>query len=121
MIDREEAYAVIAEFVEALKDNDVPTLTGRFGLPAAVLEEIVEVLSDYFSDGYPALGIAPLDLAFNGSKGRPNIEIFQMNDAEHWGVECILWKDGAPAEPILHVELDTSHEAVVLSYKYIGS
>jgi len=116
-----KVYAVISEFMISVNSMDTVTLQEKFGVTAPILDEMVECLSDYFGRKLD-IGLAPADVAFSGKIGsRPYIDVYEMNDAKIWGVECVIWVDGKAAEPILHVELFDNDGNLGLRYKYIGS
>jgi hypothetical protein len=115
------AYKAISEFLNALNAMDKRTLESRFGVTEPILDEICESLDDYFGRK-PDISLAPIEAAFSGKRGaRPYIDLFEMDDGQSWGAECVLWVDGKSAEPILHVELRGTSDNLELKYKYIGS
>lgn len=116
------AYKAISEFLNALNTMDKRTLESRFGVTEPILDEICESLDDYFGRK-PDISLAPIEVAFSGKRGaRPYIDLFEMDDRQSWGAECVLWVDGkAEKEPILHVELRRASDNLDLRYKYIGS
>jgi len=117
----DQTYKVISEFLDALNSMDTQVLESRFGVTEPILDEICEMLDDYFGRK-PRLSLAPIEVAFSGKKGsRPYIDLFEMDGGQSWGVECIIWVDGKAEEPILHVELSGSSNDLKLKYKYIGS
>jgi hypothetical protein len=117
----DRAYKAISEFLDALNSMDKGALESKFGVTEPILDEICESLDDYFGRK-PNVGLAQIDVAFSGKSGtRPYIDLFQMNDGQSWGAECVLWVDGKVAEPILHVELRGAIDELNLKYKYIGS
>jgi len=117
----EKVYTVISEFMISVNSMDTVVLRERFGVTAPILDEMVECLSDYFGQKVD-ISLAPADVAFSGKVGsRPYIDVYEMNDAKIWGVECVIWVDGKAAEPILHVELFDNDGSLGLRYKYIGS
>ncbi|MBY4726036.1 MULTISPECIES: hypothetical protein [Burkholderia] len=116
-----KVYAVISEFMISVNSMDAMALQEKFGVTAPVLDEMVECLGDYFGRKLD-ISPAPADVAFSGKIGsRPYIDVYEMNDAKTWGVECVIWVDGKAAEPILHVELFDKGGSLGLRYKYIGS
>ncbi|WP_156920077.1 hypothetical protein [Comamonas composti] len=121
MADKEKIYKIIYEFVRALKNKEEVVLINEFNLSKNVMEEIFEVLGEYFPDGYENISIAPEDLAFTKNGRRMNIDIFQMIDPERLGGECVLWNNERPDEPILHFELKRNVDGFIFEYKYIGS
>ncbi|HDR9512183.1 hypothetical protein C5615_38285 [Burkholderia cepacia] len=117
----DQAYKVISEFLGALNSMDKHLLESTFGVTEPILDEICESLDDYFGRK-PSISLAPIEVAFSGKKGsRPYIDLFEMDDGQSWGAECILWVDGKAQEPILHVELSGKGDDLNLKYKYIGS
>ncbi|WP_175750201.1 hypothetical protein [Burkholderia pyrrocinia] len=117
----DRAYKVISEFLGALNSMDKHLLESTFGVTEPILDEICESLDDYFGRK-PSISLAPIEVAFSGKKGsRPYIDLFEMDDGQSWGAECILWVDGKAQEPILHVELSGKSDDLNLKYKYIGS
>ncbi|MPV70041.1 hypothetical protein [Burkholderia sp. BE17] len=117
----DQAYKVISEFLGALNSMDKHLLESTFGVTEPILDEICESLDDYFGRK-PSISLAPIEVAFSGKKGsRPYIDLFEMDDGQSWGAECILWVDGKAQEPILHVELSGKSDGLNLKYKYIGS
>lgn len=123
-MDREfegKVYAAISEFMNSVNSMDKAALHEKFGVTVPVLEEICECLNDYFGRK-PDISLAPADVAFSGKVGsRPYVDLYEMNDASTWGVECVIWVDGKATEPILHVELFDDDGKLGLRYKYIGS
>lgn len=116
-----EAYAVIAEFLDALNSMNHATLESSYGVSATLFTEISECMHDYFGK-WPDARLAPLDIAFSGKKnGRPYIDIFPTNQSGVWKAECILWVEGKVQEPILHVQLIETDGRLRLRYEYIGS
>ncbi|AWU98422.1 hypothetical protein DM992_01720 [Burkholderia sp. JP2-270] len=100
---------------------DKHLLGSTFGVTEPILDEICESLDDYFGRK-PSISLAPIEVAFSGKKGsRPYIDLFEMDDGQSWGAECILWVDGKAQEPILHVELSGKSDDLNLKYKYIDS
>lgn len=119
---RTEMYELVGEFLDALNASDVERLTRKFDLSTHILEEIHEVMNIGSRPPNPKLGLAPYERAFEqGSRSRPPIEFFAMNDAGSWGVECSLWMDGRESEFILHAVVREGAEGLALSYGYIGS
>ncbi|WP_175947801.1 hypothetical protein [Burkholderia pyrrocinia] len=117
----DQAYKVISEFLGALNSMDKHLLESTFGVTEPILDEICESLDDYFGRK-PSISLAPIEVAFSGKKGsRPYIDLFEMDDGQSWGAECILWVDGKAQEPIFHVELSGKSDDLNLKYKYIGS
>ncbi|WP_162631569.1 hypothetical protein [Burkholderia sp. JP2-270] len=117
----DRAYRVISEFLGALNSMDKHLLGSTFGVTEPILDEICESLDDYFGRK-PSISLAPIEVAFSGKKGsRPYIDLFEMDDGQSWGAECILWVDGKAQEPILHVELSGKSDDLNLKYKYIDS
>ncbi|UVE66681.1 hypothetical protein L2Y90_06040 [Burkholderia pyrrocinia] len=117
----DQAYKVISEFLGALNSMDKHLLESTFGVTEPILDEICESLDDYFGRK-PSISLAPIEVAFSGKKGsRRYIDLFEMDDGQSWGAECILWVDGKAQEPILHVELSGKSDDLNLKYKYIGS
>ncbi|KVF70246.1 hypothetical protein [Burkholderia vietnamiensis] len=116
-----EAYALISEFMGSVNAMDKATLQARFGVTEPVLDEICESLNDYFGRK-PDIALAPEGVAFSGKIGsRPYLDLYEMNDANTWGAECVIWVDGKAAEPVLHVELFGEGSNLGLRYRYIGS
>lgn len=117
----DRAYKVISEFLDALNSMDKRALESRFGVTEPILEEICESLDEYFGTK-PSISLAPIEVAFSGKSGsRPYIDLFEMDDGQSWGVECVIWVEGKAEEPILHVELSGPSDKLNLKYKYIGS
>jgi hypothetical protein len=117
----DQAYKVISEFLDVLNSMDKRVLESKFGVTEPILDEICESLDDYFGRK-PRISLAPIEVAFSGKQGsRPYIDLFEMDDGQSWGTECVLWVDGKAEEPILHVELSGSGDDLKLKYKYIGS
>ncbi len=80
------------------------------------------MIRDYYPNEKFSLGVAPFESAFaTKNSKRPNIELFEMNERNRWGAECVLWVNGKPSEPILHVEFFRQASDLKLQYKYIGS
>ncbi|MGG1949374.1 hypothetical protein AB1286_31935 [Trinickia sp. NRRL B-1857] len=114
-------YKVISEFLDALNSMDGRTLESRFGVTEPILDEICESLDDYFGRK-PDIRLAPIEVAFSGQRGeKPYVDLFEMDDGQSWGAECVLWVNGKAEEPILHVELRGASDKLNLQYKYIGS
>ncbi|WP_418156288.1 DUF7668 domain-containing protein [Variovorax paradoxus] len=119
---RIHAHKLLGEFVRAIDKCDQQELKGQFDVSEALAEEILEIIREYHPREKFSLGIAPLESAFSTEKStRPNIELFEMNDRNKWGAECVLWVNGNPSEPILHVEFFEQASDLKLQYKYIGS
>lgn len=119
---RFEVYKLLAEFIRLLNINDQRGLEDKFNVCNALAEEIQEVIREYYPGEGVSLGIAPFELAFLREKfKRPNIQLFEMNDGNGLGAECVLWVDGKSSEPILHVEFFEQDSNLKLQYKYIGS
>jgi hypothetical protein len=119
---RAKIYELIGEFLDALNADDVEHLFEKFGLSSQILGEIHEVLDAGLRHPNPKLGLAPYEQAFTrGSGSRPSIELFGMNDAGSWGVECSLWIDGRESDFILHAVVREGAEGLALNYGYIGS
>lgn len=117
-----QAYELLKEFVRAISNDDRQELKKKFDISDALAEEIQEMIGSYYSEGKFSLGIAPFELAFSKEKStRPNIDLFEMNESNRWGAECVLWNHNKPSEPILHVELFNEIPSLKLQYKYIGS
>ena len=119
---RAQAYKLLDEFIGAVSRDDWQELNNHFDVSEALAEEIQEMIHEYYPNEDFSLGIAPFGSAFSKEKRkRPDIELFEMNDGDRWGVECVLWVNGKPSEPILHVELFWKASDLRLQYKYIGS
>jgi hypothetical protein len=119
---RTEMYRLVGEFLDAINAGDVEHLTRKFGLSPQILEEIQEVMNIGPRPPNPKLGLAPYKQAFEqGSRSRPSIEFFRMNDAASWGVEFSLWIDGRESELILHAVVSEGAEGLAFNYGYIGS
>ncbi|WP_124453276.1 hypothetical protein [Burkholderia sp. Bp8992] len=117
----DRAYKVISEFLDALNSMDKRALESKFGVTEPIRAEICETLEDYFGTK-PSISLAPIEVAFSGkSESRLYIDLFEMDDGQSWGAECVLWVDGKAEEPILHVELGGPSDGLSLKYKYIGS
>ncbi|SAI69931.1 Uncharacterised protein [Bordetella ansorpii] len=116
-----EVYALLSCYVKALNDVDRATLQARFGVGEPIVQEITESLEGYFGQ-QPDIGLAPSDVAFSGKQGsRPFIDLYEMNEPDFWGADCVIWVDGKPQEPTLHVELSKPDGELQLRHKYIGS
>lgn len=117
----DRAYKAISDFIDAVNSMDKRTLESKYGVTEPILDEICESLDDYFGRK-PSISLAPIEIAFSGKRGaRPYIDLFEMEDGQSWGAECVLWVDGKAEEPILHVELRGTSDELNLTYKYIGS
>jgi hypothetical protein len=115
-------YEILKDFVRAVDKDDRQRLREEFDISANLAEEIHEMIAEYYPGDKFSLGISPFELAFS-KEGvtRPGVELFEMNESDRWGVECVLWNKGVPSEPILHVEFLDAPSGLKLSYKYIGS
>jgi len=118
---KEIAYQIIRDFLNALTHKDVQTLRTKFHITDALLLEINEEILIYFSECV-VLSLAPKNLAFSKSNtGRVPFDLYEMNEANTWGVECVLWGDSEESEAVLHIELSGETDNLEFSYKYIGS
>ncbi|SAI25760.1 Uncharacterised protein [Bordetella ansorpii] len=116
-----EVYALISCYVRALNDEDRIMLQARFGVGEPIVQEITESLDGYFGRR-PDIGLAPSDVAFSGKRGsQPFIDLYETNEPGFWGADCVIWVDGKPQEPTLHVELSKPDGELRLRHKYIGS
>lgn len=116
-----KAYTIISEFMDSVNFLNKKELHEKFGVTEPILEEICECLDDYFGQK-PIISLASKDIAFSGKVcSRPYIDVYEMNDAHTWGVECVIWVGSKAAEPILHVELFDNDGNLGLRYRYIGS
>lgn len=115
------AYKTLEQLFEAINSGGSSQLSQKFDISPAVYSEIRENLDEYFVDGWK-IALAPLDTAFERIGGsRPSIDVYPMNDNESFGIECVIWTDGKPKEPILHAELVRGEAGYGLRFNYIGS
>lgn len=117
----EQAHALTASFLQALRDEDATTLRTVFGVFPAVHEEIRECLRDY-AIALSSVGIAPLTTAFvDESNGRPWMEMYPFAQPGCHGIDCVVFADGRPTEAVLHGEILLDADGVRWRYRFIGS
>lgn len=118
---KKNVYNLLEKFVKAVNERNQEELRNNFFVDSEVFEEMLENLEGFFGEKF-TIGIAPFDVAFKSHKGgRSNIDIFEMNSPDSWGIECIIWENNSPKEPILHAEVSGEKNNLQLMYKYIGS
>ena len=102
---RQDIYNATSEFIDLLNAKDSRLLSDKFGISEPVSLELFEILGDYFDEGIPSLNAPPIDKAFADKiKGKIPFEIYEMNEPGTWGVDCSLWSNEIPVEPILHLQ-----------------
>lgn len=118
---KKKSYSILTEFINSINNQDIETLKLKFSVNENIFKEIKENLQDYFGEQY-SIEIAPFQVAFEkNKKNRPNIDIYEMNEPNVFGLECIIWLNKKPQEPVLHVEVFGGVQNLNLRYKYIGS
>ena len=101
---RHAIYTATARIVALIGARDGRSLKEEFGMPEPVAEELFEVLAGYVDDAPPAISAPPHETAFGAPvRGKIPVDIYAMNAPATWGVDCSLWIDGAPVEPVLHL------------------
>lgn len=96
---RETAFQFNTELITSLNIMDVDILENRFGIHAAILEEIEEVLSDYFrSSSLPELKISATDFDF-----------FKYDTDSGYGIEAkIFTSQNKKTALTLHTEFENN-------------
>ena len=117
---KKELYSLLVEFIKMINNRDSNNMRKKFFINEEVFEEIIENLSEYFGEDF-AIDIAPYQKAFERYKNRQNIDIYEMNESGVFGIECVIWRNEKPQEPILHAEVFGKSKDLKLRYKYIGS
>lgn len=114
-------YELVTQFLQLISEDKPDLLMAEFGISIPIYEEIKECLVEYF-DAIQPMALAPFDIAFQrkGQK-RPFCDIYEMNDANHLGIEFVIWVNAKETEAILHGEIDISNNKLTFQYKYIGS
>jgi len=119
---RHAIYTATARIVTLIGARDDGSLKREFGMSAAVCAELFEMLAAYFDDAPPAISVPPLDTAFGATvRGKIPVDIYAMNAPATWGVDCSLWIDGAPVEPVLHLRFAHIAGRLTLQHQYIDS
>jgi hypothetical protein len=121
---RNIAYEMVCEFLNALNKSDFGLLNRKFGISDAVYKEIQEiVVQGYFTDFGESLNLSPppLDIAFIHKGSRVPFKVYEMNQENAWGIECLLWNNGEKSEPTAHFDLFKEGENFRLGYRYTGS
>lgn len=115
------AYDLLAAFFDAISTEDAAKLETLFSISPAVYSEIRTSLAEYLVET-EAISLPSIAFAFKKTgRNRPTIDMFQMNDECSWGIECVIWCDGRPQEPILHAEMIQYGTGYALKFRYIGS
>lgn len=118
----ELAYAQVLEFFRLLNADEALKLERKFHVSKAVLEEVKEMLEEYFPRGTPKLEVAPIEIAFlKGCGGRAPFDVHAMNESNALGIEVMTFADAVPAEPIFHFEASIEKGVMILRFKYLGS
>ncbi len=48
-------------------------------------------------------------------------DLYETNEPGFWRADCVMWVDGKPQEPTLHVELSRPDGELRLRHNYIGA
>ena len=118
---KKHVYDLLVKYMIAVNERDQDELKKQFSVSSEVFGEMMDNLEEFFGSSF-SIGIAPFDVALQPHKGgRSNIDIYEMDNPESWGIECVIWENKSPKEPILHAEVSGSENDLQLTYKYIGS
>lgn len=118
---KNKIYDILNDFVKAINEKNTNELKEKFSVDQYIFDEIIKNLNEYFGEQLP-IQISPLEKFSEINDGeRPNIDIFEMNEPQTWGIECVIWRNGEPQEAILHVEVFGEIDDLEFRYKYIGS
>ncbi|MEI2259478.1 hypothetical protein [Stenotrophomonas indicatrix] len=112
-----DQYGALERFVAAISARNRKALSERFLVPEYVIEEIFEVISDYFDDEV-TITAPHRKMTFIPGNPRPPVDAYHTN-AGTVIVDCLLLADGVPGEAILHIEFVDDSDR--LHYRYIGS
>lgn len=120
---RDKAYELVKEFLAAVNGHSRSELRDRFHLSEAVIEEMREMVGEFFDGDVPKLDVPPNEIAFSKKiDGRLPFDFYAMNEPGRWGCECSLWVAGKQRELIMHFEFSTDEmEGLDLHYQYVGS
>ncbi|MFA8327907.1 hypothetical protein [Burkholderia ubonensis] len=111
------AYECVARFLDQVNARDAVGLARDFGIGHAIYDEVIDALSGYF-DEIPAWSPPP-DRGNAGGADAPGFDLYEMHEADVWGLECRLWHGGKRAEPILHAEFTEDANGLAMHFKYI--
>ena len=114
-------YDKLEYFLSLLSSGDADSLYKIFAISKPLFDEIEESLIEYFNV-IPALSLAPFETAFQRiGNARPFFDIYEMNEKNHFGIECVIFANKTETEAILHVEFEEAGADFKFQYKYIGS
>lgn len=113
--------SMINDFCSLINANKDDEAIKRFGISKEIINEIREVITDYFGKWQK---IYPLDISKQSEarENKPLFNVFEMNQSNTFGVECVLVDENKnETELIFHAEFVAINDGYKMNYKYIGS
>jgi hypothetical protein len=114
-------HSEISKLLLLIGKNNFTEIVHHFNISKEIVEEIREIIIEYFGEWRD---IKPIDfLKIDVTrKNKPTFEVFEMNELNHFGVECVLVDENeAETDLIFHAEFVKVGNHYKMIYKFIDS
>jgi hypothetical protein len=103
-------------FINLRKDEEV---VEKFNVPKVVIEEIRKMVSNYFGE-WQEFKLISIERISESKVHMPMFEVFQMNQPEDYGVECVLFDaKGEETGLIFHAVFTPTINGPKMNFHYI--